>query len=322
MTSTFKQTPGNLSYRDEVMNLRKKFDLFPWIEVQRRKWDGAPYPSTTIQQHSFQLKVPRDLYISEIASINVNWSVLSSLECDFVSVPSFEAQLTEGVEQESLVSAPVLSDQLLGSVFEELKRFPTGMRAPADSVRNIIARTAPAPVGYGIAADRWSHDLWLGHRGYQLRKKGSHQTPQLTYAEYDSQGYRADPFAPVLFASIDPAASETLVEFTLPELHAVDYITVRFNHGDLRSSGVVQLKLEAPNNPALMDDFCPAPLLGTSLNRTAWFFPQPISAPKGGIWRLKVRTVRPGMTFSPVFLEQVPVPRISVVLHGHNMVRR
>jgi hypothetical protein len=323
---------GNLksstqNYRDQVARLRRSHDLYPYIEVYEKQWTLG---TTITQTRTIQHKQPRNLLVSELVHLNQFLGRSPGLfGSDTYPRVAWQAQLTTGTQGALLASAPTLAEQIFGSVQDELKRFPTGMRLPPQSVLNIIATTDPCDdtaSQYSVGAD---HRLSLGLRGYQLLPKGSTATPQYTYTEYAERGYRMEPFQAVAHVAIKDASTEQAeAEFTVPEefeSFACDFLTLSFNGNQdavmYEQTGNFLVKVETPDRP-IMQDFCPAPLVGFAKERTAWRFPQPLSLRPGSQVKFKVRQRLPFTWVAGGQLLVIePYPRLSLVMHGHKLVK-
>lgn len=315
-----------LTYRQRVMKTRKAYDLYPWLEVYDHKWNFTNNDTAPAQQHPFQHKQPRSLLVSELVHGNIFLGVnADKTQWLSTDVPGSSVQFTQGTSGEGISTAPMDSRQYLGDLFDEMKRFRTGVSIPTNDVRTLVVR-----VGMPEYAETFTtndYRAWVGMRGYKLQPKGTIHPAQLTYAEYAQRGYRLEPFTPVLSVSVKTATTDTAeVEFTMPHDFACDFLTLTSNlqadgglSGDDAKNWNVQCKLESPVQP-IMDDFLPMPLLGSIFERTAWRFEQPLTTLKNETWKFKVKLSQPH-DYSDSYattLEKAHV--ITLAMHGNRLV--
>jgi hypothetical protein len=314
-----------LFYRDRLMRMRKSNDAWPWIEVKHKLWSpsfsGSGDPT---QQDTIVLKEPKDLFISELVHHNVA-NGLNAANAWSNSAVAWEAQLQRGTQGVGDYSTPIIAFEALGEVWDEVKRFRTGMRVPPQQQRSVFARTAPSTFNPALMANGFDHSLWLGWRGYQLFAKGSNPYLQLTYSEYADRGYVAEPFtAAVNIYPLNLSKNEApAAEYICTDDFAVDYITIALNTLSPGSNYLTLadalIKLEPPGRP-IMQDFCPAPLLGLHLARSAWLWDQPLFAPKNERWVVRMKSLL-GINYAAISHALDPNTRITVSLHGHKLIK-
>jgi hypothetical protein len=340
MSSTAKADRERLAFRDRLMRMRKSRDAYPWISVLKKVWTSGVVGT---QDHKFQHQKQQDVYASELvhsnsACGNANADGTGSLT---LTMPHWDGQLLSGTNEQERASALAPADQIFGGPdvtqilapgAVELKRFVTGLRIPPMEVIRLLARTQPHTAGVHTGYPySFEHALWVAFRGYQLLQKGSNTTPQLTYAEFADRGYQPEAFNVVfsvnLPATMLPTDAEKEATYTIPTskglaFHATDFITLRSTAllgYEAPFATQLLVKLEGFERP-IMDDFVPMCLLGSHLQRNAWQFPQPLSVPVGTQLKLRVKSRVP-ITWADSSNLDGRAPAISVVLHGHNLVR-
>lgn len=324
MISPAKAKRAALFYRDRLMRLRKSNDVWPWIEVKRKQW-APSFTGDPTQQDTIILKEPKDLFVSELVHFNFASALSGTNQWNAASIP-WEVQLQRGTQAVQDYSTPLLAFQALGEWNDEIKRFRTGMRVPPQQERRVFARTAPSTINPATSgANGFDHSLSLGWRGYQLFQKGSNPYPQRTYAEYADNGYVAEPF--VAAVNIYPRSlskDEALpAEYICTDDFAVDYITIAFNSisaaGSYSALLDALIKIEPPGRP-IMQDFCPAPMLGIALARSAWLWDQPLFAPKNERWVFRMKSLL-GINYAGLVHVIDPNARITIALHGHKLIK-
>jgi hypothetical protein len=313
------------TFRARVMADRKMYDLSPWIDGYQKQWTVEASATAAPQTFKFQHNQGWDLLVSELVGSNTFQGVGAPVTntTHLAQSIGWQLQLTSGVQGSDLASMALAAEQVLGTVDTEIKRFRTGLRIPANEVRNIIATTRPAGSavsGIGSTYATMDHSAWVAFRGYRLFPKGT-LTPQHTYAEYIERGYSFEPYTPVIDAVISNASTtEVSAEFTLPASFACDFVTTRLNYNaaNWRELANVLVKLEPPGLP-IMRDFIPANLLGWYMARTAWQFEQPWSLLKGSVIKARVKLAVP-KNHSAVGNEYGEPARIRIAFHGHNLI--
>ncbi|WP_224373244.1 hypothetical protein [Hyalangium versicolor] len=323
------------------MQLRKSYDVFPWIETYRKNWGAWTRPGDP-QKDVIQHKQPRNLLVSELVHSNYLIGTGQGATADDIyfngafNIP-WQGQLTR--EDGTAVSSDLLqSDQAFGTGEDEIKRFRTGMRIPPQEVRNLIVLGALPPSPW-LPSNylAYENNLAVAFRGYQLYPKASNPLPQYTYAEYAERGYVSEYKVEVIRL---PLVSNTTNEMPtgvlqLQQDFACDYITLNldfqrrtlpppnsdvvFDGADPALMSFLDVKLESPGRP-IMNDFCCAPLLGHTLARTAWLWDQPLSGLKGDEWKVRVKSRLP-VTWTNFKSNYGATPQLVVALHGHTLTK-
>jgi hypothetical protein len=340
------------NYAQRVMQLRRKYDLLPWLEVYSVNWTAPEKGGKWLtrddpgRSHSLVHNQPYDLLVSEVICMNQfrgatndpvgeNGSDGSSDKLFFSYAVPCEFQMQLGASGAEVATAPMDYRQVTGTLSDELRRFQAGILVRQRTPVTFRLRT-PAPIIMGaffgqptsVFFQNFRHETYVALRGYRLYPKGSLMPQQKTRQEYSNEGYHFEPFTPVLKVAVPNDGSELAAEFNNPDNLAVDYFSSFMNVRDIdwensdsitMYTGDVYAKVEVPGGIHIMKDFAPIPLVGALLQRTAWNLVQPLTTLREGTWKLTAKVSTPNAKRDPTFKGE-PMT-VALALHGHKVVK-